>query len=537
VNQFNGQHERVQTAPLANFLRILRRRWIVVALAMTLVPATAAAYALSRPDEYSAGSSLLFRSTVGSGALAQQDEERAAATNASLASLRRVSERTADAIGSGLTGGAVAKAVSVKPTTSDANVLEVKAKTGDPELARRIANTYAEEFVAFRRNSDRRRARESLNTARSRIRSIDGQLTRLEDEAAPEGSDAAERQADQRRSLEETRNQLEDNAKDLDAEVTLATGNVEVVERADSALAVNPKPIQTGILALGFGALIGIGLALLFETLDRRLRDPKEIEAILRRPTLGAIPLSPAFARNGGRPSRRMRGLRTSDMEAFHMLRANLRYIDFDKSVKSVVVTSAAPGEGKSTVAWNLAASGANAGLRTLLIEAELRRPTLVREFNMPDGPGLSDILVGDADEAAVVQRFAVSARADGDSAAAMDVIVAGRRVPNPADLLDSGRMEALIRKAEEDYELVVIDTPPVSVVSDPIPLLACAGGVIIVSRLGQTTRDAAQHLQTQLEGLNARVLGVVINGITAQEGFYGSVYEYADRYGPGPQG
>jgi capsular exopolysaccharide synthesis family protein len=538
LNHLNGHYEQSENPTLSKFFRILRRRWVVALLAVVLVPGIAGAYALSQEKEYSTSSSLLFRNATEDGPLSG-DEERGAATNVSLASLGEVAERTATTIGGGLSAGEVSRSVDVQPDGADANVLTVSVSNTDPELAAKMANTYAREFVLFRRNADRKASQESLETARRRIRSINTALVRLANQTpAPNGTQERARQNDERRSLIQTREQLTDEARRLDAQATLATGNVELVERAAvPGSASSPKPQRMAILGLGFGLLLGIGLALLFELLDRRVRDPKEVEAILRRPTLGAIPLSPAFARNGRRPSRR-RGLSTSDMEAFHMLRANLRYFDFQEPIKSVVVTSAAPGEGKSTVAWNLAAAGANAGLNTLLMEAELRRPTLVREFHLPEGPGLSDILLGDAEQDDVIQRFPVSKRSEDDpSGPAMDVIVAGRRVPNPADLLDSQRMQKLIRDAEQQYELVVIDTPPVAVVSDAIPLLARAGGVIIVSRIGHTTRDAAEHLRGQLEGLNARLLGVVINGVSSHDGgFYGSAYEYADRYGPAPK-
>jgi capsular exopolysaccharide synthesis family protein len=221
------------------------------------------------------------------------------------------------------------------------------------------------------------------------------------------------------------------------------------------------------------------------------------------------------------------------DREAFHLLRANLRYFNFDEQVRSVVVTSTAPAEGKSTIAWNLTAAAATAGTKSLLIEAELRRPTLVREFHLADTDGLTEVLAGEADLWASVQQLPVAPASDGgaDVLRTMDVLVAGRVPPNPTDLLESNRMRQIIEEAEGAYSLVVIDAPPVPVVSDAIPLMRAAGGVLVVVRLGQTTRDAANHLRRQLEGLNARVLGAVINGIQRQDGYYGSAQTYAEQY------
>ena len=203
------------------------------------------------------------------------------------------------------------------------------------------------------------------------------------------------------------------------------------------------------LLGLGLGVLLGIGLALLFEMFDKRLRDTTEIEQAFNRPTLGAIPLSPALVRGRRKAAPHVRGkaraLGPGEMEAFHMLRANLRYFEADRAVNSVVVTSAAPGEGKSTVAWNLAAANANAGNRVLLIEAELRRPTFVEEFKLQTTKGLIHILADGADPSEVVVRLPVSSNpANGDGPhGTMDVIAAGGVPPNPTDLLDSGRMAA----------------------------------------------------------------------------------------------
>jgi len=133
-----------------------------------------------------------------------------------------------------------------------------------------------------------------------------------------------------------------------------------------------------------------------------------------------------------------------------------------------------------------------------------------------------------------VIRRVSGPTGNNGDGGGpGMDVIVAGGVPPNPTDLLDSKRMAELIRRCEQEYDLVVIDTPPVSVVSDAIPLLKVAGGVIAVTMLGGSSRDAATHLRKQLESLGANFLGVVINGISSNDGYYGSAYGYAERYEP----
>ena len=468
--------EPSEESGLSALIRTLRRRWLIVLIPVVLVPCIAASYALSRDDEYSATASLLFRTSPGSGVRLSpgQDEEREGATNLGLATLSAVAQRTAAALGDGVTAGTVSSSVSASSDAS-ANLLTIKATNADRRLVAPMANEYARQFVAFRRRADRRTVSEARARSESRLNIVQDQLNKLR--AQPEVSGpSGSRRVNQIRTLRAERDQLLKTTQELSTEGTLTSGNVEIAQRAATpGSPSSPRSGPTIGLGLGLGILLGIALALLFELLDRRLRDPQEIEGVFRRPTLGAIPLSPALIRNS-RTKPHVRGkaraLGAGEMEAFHMLRANLRYFETDRAIKSVVVTSAAPGEGKSTVAWNLAAANANAGNRVLLVEAELRRPTLVREFKLQSSSGLVQILAEGADPADVIRRVSGPTNVNGDGTPGMDVIVAGGIPPNPTDLLDSRRMAELIETCERDYDMVVIDTPPISVVSDAIPLL-----------------------------------------------------------------
>ena len=214
------------------------------------------------------------------------------------------------------------------------------------------------------------------------------------------------------------------------------------------------------------------------------------------------------------------------------MLRANLRYFDIDREVESVLVTSAAPGDGKTTVAWNLAAAAAGAGGRVLVIEADLRHPGLANSLGLRGSAGLSTVLAGEATLEATIQEIPVQEQASGRGLRTVDVLLAGPLPPNPSDLLESDRMRELIADGERTHDLLVIDTPPTSVVSDAIPLIKQVGGVIVVARLAKTTREAALHLHNQLKNLDARVFGIVVNAVGSDAGNYGYAYGYG--YGDG---
>jgi len=217
-----------------------------------------------------------------------------------------------------------------------------------------------------------------------------------------------------------------------------------------------------------------------------------------------------------------------------------------DREVRSLLVVSAAPGDGKTTIARNLAQASQEMGSRTLLLEADLRRPTIATHYHVDSAPGLSELLVGAVGVEGAIRSIPIATRVNGSTTkVSLDLLGAGHPPPNPAELLESRAMADLIVWAAEHYELVVIDTPPVAVVSDAIPLLRKVDGVVVVSQLGKNTRDAASLLRERLVGVNAPLLGVIANGVKTKgrDGYgYGYGYGYGEcgtngqKAGPEPE-
>ena len=220
---------------------------------------------------------------------------------------------------------------------------------------------------------------------------------------------------------------------------------------------------------------------------------------------------------------------RPLESEAFRMLRGRLRYFDVDRKVSSVLVTSGVARDGKSTVAWNLALTAASVGSKTILLECDFHQPTLATRRGLRPVPGLSELLTGQTD--LVVQHVSVANSSNGEEPdRQLDVVVAGTRPPNPVELMESDEMAALIEHlTTNEYDLVVMDTPPVTMVSDVIPLLRLVSGVIVVGEPGRTTRESASALREQLESLDAPVLGVVANRVKTRSG-YGYGYYHQDE-------
>lgn len=501
------EHSRDAEHGLPWLLRALRRRKWLIAFCVLVATGAALALSLSQQKQYTASAKLLFRDPALDQKLfgsvyipGPQDPEREAATNVQLASLQEVIDRTSVRLRQPVDGK-----VFVAPI-GQSDVVSVLGQDPDPRFAARIANTFIREYIVFRREADRDKVRDAQRLVQSQLR----QLT-------PEEARGAQGAG------------LRERAEQLQILASLQTGNAELVQEAKPPSSPSsPQPVRDGIAGFALGLLLGVGLAFLLERLDRRLRDPHEIEAVFGRPILGTIPESRNF------PGRQ-RSLSLREAEAFRMLRANLRYFNASRQIRSVLVTSASPGDGKTTVAWNLAAAAAGTGSRVLLLEADLRQPTFGKRMNEVAPGGLSNVLAGDARLADMALEISVDEAASGTGAGrTMDVVSAGPLPPNPTDLIESERMRQIIADAEEAYDLVVIDTPPTSIVSDAIPLLKEVSGVIVVTRLGRSTRESATHLRNQLERLEAPTLGVVVNFVSSAPTYYGDAY--LGKYGEAPK-
>jgi polysaccharide biosynthesis transport protein len=289
----------------------------------------------------------------------------------------------------------------------------------------------------------------------------------------------------------------------------LQTGDAELLQAADAPTSPSsPKTTRNIIMGAFLGLLLGVGLALLLDRLNSRVREPEELSEMYGLPVLAEVPETPAL--NGaGQP------LTVAEDEAFNMLRARLRYFNTGRDITSLLITSGSNGEGKSTVAWYLArAIAASTGMRVLLLEADLRRPTIARARELRANPGLVDVIAGRAEVADVVQHVTVSEADNGSRARGFDVLVAGDTPEYPGELIESARMATLLVRLSDAYDFMIVDSAPLLVVADSLPLTTQVGGVLVVSQVGSTTREMAATMRDQLRALKAPVLGVVANRV-----------------------
>jgi succinoglycan biosynthesis transport protein ExoP len=483
--------------------KILRRRVKSIALLAVVAMAAALTFSLAQTREYTSTSQILFRqqnvdqALLGTAALPpSSDPTRQASTNQALLSLPTIAEQAGAALTPALSRVEVQSKISIS-AASQSEVFDVSATDRVPSRAANIANAYAAQVVQFQRGADRA----EINAARAQLQA---QLTSLR---------AAARKSVQAKTLRAREQQLAVIS-------SLQTGEAEVVQPALVPTSPSsPSIARNAILGLLVGLILGVALALMREGFDRRIKDVESLEEIFGAPVLAAV-----TDLTDAEPA----------TESFRTLRAQLRYFSIDKNIRTVLVTSAVAGEGKTTVASNLArAAGALPGSRTLLIEADLRKGDLAGVLGVEQSPGLVQVLSGEVHLQSAIQcpkRFGKIAGEAGGQLG-FDVLVAGASPPNAAEILDSQAMVALLAGASADYDLIIIDTAPLLLVADAMPLLRSVSGVLAVASLGSTKRDALQFLRKQLSQVNAPVLGLVANRVPLQDvaGGYGYGYEYRD--------
>ena len=301
---------------------------------------------------------------------------------------------------------------------------------------------------------------------------------------------------------------------------------VEVIEgpRLESS-PVSPLPLRNLALALLLGLVLGIGLTLLRESLDTTVKSADALSAAAKVPTMATI----GFDRSARRePLIIHQNPQAPRAEAFRQLRTNLTFIDVDRPMKAIVVTSAVPGEGKSTTTANLAISMAQAGSSVLLIEGDLRRPKVAEYLGLEGAVGLTNVLVGQVDLDTVLQPWG----ADG-----LWVLPSGSIPPNPSELLGSQQMSDVLKELKSRFDIVLIDAPPLLPVTDAAVAAAAADGALLIARHGHTTRAQVESAVQTLLGVDAHLIGTVYNMVPLKgRDAYGYTYGYDDRPGSRPK-
>ena len=490
---------------LREFIAVLRRRWRLVACVALITTGAALVVSLTSTEQYDAKSKLLLRDSEPIDALLARpsgggvdDPERETNTKVALIKLETVAERVSKRLGLRRAAPELLDQVSTEVEgTSD--IVTITARDRGPRRAADIANGFAQEYVAFRRESARASLDEAADLARSRLAAISE-----EERVSAEGR------------------QLEARLRELEIASSLQTGGAEIVRRAavPTEPAV-PRPLLTAVLGLVLGLVMAIGIAVLRELLDRRLKSEEDAQATFGLPILATIP----------KPQRTVdTAILTADHdldEAYGTLAANVAFSNRSGERSVLMISSPRSGDGKTSVTFGLAKALTMLGQRVIAVEADLHHPRFVQICDLEQPGGLSSLLagVGELEDELITLDVAGHAYAGADgnaSRAAFSVLPAGPVPPNAGALLSRPVMASILADCREHADVVLIDTAPVGLVHDPLTLVGQVHDVILVSRLGYTTKDAARQTLRTLRQVNASVLGVVLTGGERIAGYYG---------------
>jgi capsular exopolysaccharide synthesis family protein len=292
---------------------------------------------------------------------------------------------------------------------------------------------------------------------------------------------------------------------------------------------VYPRIKLNVLFALVASLLIAVAAALFSDLMDNTLRDPEQVARTLSAEVIGTLPVVKTWrAPLAPSPAPGTAVARAIDMEpdltgydeAIRTLRSSILLTDFDRQLRSLLITSASPGEGKSTIAARLALSHAQQHRKTLLIDADVRRPSIHRKLNLSAAAGLSNVVHNGTPWRETLAGL--------DAVPDLDILTAGPVSRRTSELLESHLMQILAEAASE-YDLVILDGPPLLGFAEPLQMAAAADGVVVVSRAGQTSRKAVASVLSMLKRLRANVVGVVLNEVHKE---MSDSYYYYGHYG-----
>jgi succinoglycan biosynthesis transport protein ExoP len=449
---------------LGEYLDILRRRWLGVLIIVLTALALASTVSIAIPKKYTA-TTRLFIAVAGESVtdLAQGSNFAAKqmSSYAEVATSPRVLAPVIAQLGLATTPKELAE--SIKATVPvETVILEIAATDRDPARAAQIANAVGQELA-----------------------NVTSALT-------PEKLDGTK------------------------AVQATPIAEAEVPDKPSS-----PKILQNLGLGLIVGLFLGLGVAVLRHVLDTKIRNENDVRALTDSPILGVVAYDqevsshPVILRD--QPS-------AAPSEAIRRLRTNLQFIDIANRPKSIVISSSIPGEGKSTIAINLAVSLADSGSRVILVDADLRRPSIAEYVGIEGAVGLTTVLIGRAEVEDVVQPLGKTS---------LDLLPAGQIPPNPSELLGSMAMADLLEQLSGLYDMVLLDSPPLLPVTDAVVLSNLAGGALVVVGADRIHRPQLQQSLESLETAGAHLFGIVMNKIARREGAayaygYGSEYPSA---------
>jgi capsular exopolysaccharide synthesis family protein len=444
---------------LGEYLDLLRRRWLGVLIIALTTLAVTSAVTLAMPKKYTATTRLFVAVAAESATdLAQGSSfaEKQMSSYAQVATSPRVLKPVIAELGLRVTPRELAESVEAT-VPAETVILEIAVTDASPAQAAQIANAVGTE------------------------------LAKAAVELSPQRSDGT---------------------------IAVEVNTIAGAEEPEQASSPNiPQNLAVGLI---LGLLLGLGIAVLRHVLDTKVRNENDVRAMTDSPILGVVGYDQEVSSH---PVILRDQPQAALSEAIRRLRTNLQFIDLANRPKSIVISSSIPSEGKSTIAMNLAVSLADTGSRVILVDADLRRPSIAEYAGIEGAVGLTTVLIGRAEVADVVQPLGTGS---------LDLLPAGQVPPNPSELLGSTAMATLLEQLSAAYDMVLLDSPPLLPVTDAVVLSLLAGGALVVVGADRIHRPQLQESLESLETAGAHVFGIVMNKIARRDA---GAYAYGGGY------
>jgi non-specific protein-tyrosine kinase len=487
---------------LREYLKIVRRRWVVLVAMVLLTMGAALALSLAQTKQYDATAKLLFRSQEPINALLGQtsssdDPERQTNTELELIKLDAVGAAARQELGGTMSVSDILDSVKTE-VEGNSDLVKITARDASPRRAAAIANAVATAYVKFRRESARASLDQAANLARNQLDSLS----------------PADQASSQGRALQARLRELEISA-------SLQTGGVQIVRHASiPTSAAVPRPLLSTVLGAFVGFMLALIVIVALEFSDRRIRDEEDAQSAVPLPVLAQIPRAARrVARDGAHGDRLQE-------EGFAALAANLLHTGTAGAPRALMVTSPTAGDGKTTVTLGLARALAIGGQRVIAIEGDMRHPRFAERVGIHEGVGFGGVLagVGSLEEELVDIDVLTMRPSEGVSASGVSfrALSAGPLVAPPQVLLSRPELLQVIQQCRADSDVVIVDTPPIGMVHDAINIVNLLDATLLTLRIHWTSKDAARKALRTLRQLDARVLGAVYVAVNRPAGYYG---------------
>lgn len=508
----------------SEYLGVIRaRKWLVIWVA-TVATVGAVVVSLFQSPMYGSAAVLLYlQSNTGTAILgtpqpnASESSDVEIATQVGLIEQPPIAQKAIDKLGLHTTAADLLKQLSVSGD-GQTKMITIAAVDRTAAGAAAIANAMADAYSQWSQESNRSSITAAAEQTQISLSETASKIAALEATMARRPSPTTQVELQATRDLYGT---LLAELQKLDSANKLETGSVRLVTTAvPNPAPVSPQPVRNGALGLVAGLVLGLAAAFLVNSFDNSVKSPDEAATLYGVPLVGQIPVD-TYRKDESPRVAVLTHPNGPAAEAYRGLRSSFQFVDFERSVKVLMVTSAIPGEGKSTVAANLSVVLAQAGWNVVLVVADFRRSGADELLGLSTSPGLSEILAGKVGMPKAVQAHGSGLR----------VIGSGEMPPNPSELLGSAAMRCMLAEIGESAELVIIDTPPLLAVADAAVIAHLADAALVVTRERVTTREAARKAKEQMDIVGGHLIGVVVTGIEASVAERGG-YQLYSGYG-----